>query len=68
MKKLSQSWICPQGMRATPELETTIALRYGPKDVARTRDEIGRENDSRTWYASSLKQYLEWWLTGKRPL
>lgn len=23
------------------------------------------ENDSRTWAASNLKQYLEWWLTGK---
>ena len=23
------------------------------------------ENDSRTWAASNLKQYLEWWLSGK---
>jgi hypothetical protein len=23
------------------------------------------EDDSRTWVATSLRQYLEWWLTGK---
>ncbi|MFC1436603.1 SMI1/KNR4 family protein [Streptacidiphilus sp. N1-3] len=23
------------------------------------------EDDSRTWVASSLRQYLDWWLTGK---
>ena len=26
------------------------------------------ENDSRIWVASSLKQYLEWWLSGKIKL
>jgi hypothetical protein len=26
------------------------------------------ENDSRTWVASSLKQYVEWWLSGKIQL
>ncbi len=26
------------------------------------------ENDSRTWVASNLKQYLEWWLNGKIKL
>ncbi|MDQ4123150.1 MAG: SMI1/KNR4 family protein [Acidobacteriota bacterium] len=23
------------------------------------------EDDSRTWVASNLKQYLQWWLSGK---
>jgi hypothetical protein len=26
------------------------------------------ENDSRVWVASSLRQYIEWWATGKIEL
>jgi SMI1-KNR4 cell-wall len=26
------------------------------------------EDDSRRWYASSLEQYLTWWLSGEHPI
>jgi hypothetical protein len=41
-----------------------FAIRNG---VIRSADIFvwNHENDSRTWGASTLKQYLEWWLTGK---
>jgi hypothetical protein len=26
------------------------------------------ENDSRTWFAASLRMYLKWWLTGEHTL
>jgi hypothetical protein len=41
---------------------------YAILDGAIRRDDIYRwnhENDSREWAASTLRQYLEWWATGK---
>ena len=35
------------------------------------RDDVfvwDHENDSRSWFASSVRQYLKWWLTGERTL
>jgi hypothetical protein len=26
------------------------------------------EDDSRRWYAASLLEYLEWWLSGDHPV
>jgi len=39
--------------------------------TASVRDDVfvwDHESDSRRWYAGSLAQYLEWWLSGNHPV
>ena len=42
-----------------------------PITATAARDDVfvwDHENDSRSWYAASLKSYLESWLTGSRAV
>jgi len=42
-----------------------------PLTSAGARDDVfvwDHESDSRRWYASSLEQYLTWWLGGDHPI
>ena len=45
--------------------EYGLGVARGPRDDVFVWD---HENDSRTWFASSLHQYLEWFMTGERAL
>jgi hypothetical protein len=42
-----------------------------PITGARVRDDVfvwDHESDSRRWYAGSLGQYIDWWLSGEHPV